>query len=181
MLKKSFLALGIAFAAVSGSANAGPLYDEAVSGDVAGWYVNGGKALGNVKSGDYVLGSADSGTGSAVWDGYNFTLNGSVSKINLVALTGVVSNGWQLYNGVGWGSQLQNGSLNGLNVPLVFNVAGLTGSYTLGNNGYGNSINYNYQISFDVANQQNNVPEPGTLALLGLGFAGLGAMRRRKG
>jgi hypothetical protein len=179
-LNKSFLAFGMALAVLSGSANAGLLNNEAVTGDVAAWYANGGAALGNVKSGDYVLGNVDSNNGSAVWDGYNFTLNGTVSNINIVALTGTVSNGWQLYNGAGWGSQLRSGNLSALNAPLVFNVAGLTGTYTLGNNGIGGGVNYNYQISFDVA-KQNDVPEPGIVALMGLGFAGLCAMRRRKG
>ena len=37
-------------------------------------------------------------------------------------------------------------------------------------------VNY----AFRVSNDTNNVPEPGSLALIGLGFAGLAAARRRK-
>ena len=40
--------------------------------------------------------------------------------------------------------------------------------------------NTNEFLGFSVIGQQINVPEPATLALLGLAFAGMGLAKRRK-
>ncbi|HJL40194.1 MAG TPA: PEP-CTERM sorting domain-containing protein [Myxococcales bacterium LLY-WYZ-16_1] len=63
-------------------------------------------------------------------------------------------------------------------------VASLSSFFTLSNpcpeGGSGPCLSdQNFTLSFDVAEQQVPVPEPGMLALLGLGLAGLGIARRR--
>ncbi|WP_229425206.1 MULTISPECIES: PEP-CTERM sorting domain-containing protein [unclassified Massilia] len=180
MFKKSMLAMGCALAVMSGSASAALIYNEAVSGDAGPWFLNGGLALGDVYSGDYVLGRMDNTAYDSYWEGYNFYLDGSIRSVNITVLTGPASNNWQLYSGAGWGATLQQGPLNSFNSSLSFNVAGLSGFYTLGNNGVVSSMPYNYQIAFDTATDGADIPEPGTLALLGLGLAGFCARRRRK-
>ncbi len=49
-------------------------------------------------------------------------------------------------------------------------------------NGAGRTdVSYNLDnVSLDLLQQQTGVPEPGTLALFGIGIAGLGLMRRRR-
>jgi PEP-CTERM motif len=58
-------------------------------------------------------------------------------------------------------------TLNGTGGYRINNITGLNSSTT-------------YEKVFFVASAQNNVPEPGSLALIGLGLAGLAVVRRRK-
>ena len=184
MIKKSFLSLGCALIALSFNATAGLIYDESVSGDSAPWYNNGGEALGPVSSGDYVLGTmSDTGDGTfSYWDGYNFYLDGSISNIYVEAISAPVNNNWQLYTGVGWGTERDSGLLlrfgdYDFGTLVNFDVTDwIPGYYTLGNNSVVASWTYNYKISFGGA----NVPEPASFALLGLGLAGLVSMRRKQ-
>lgn len=180
-MRKTLLLLLLAVAPI---ANAGLIYDESVSGDSAPWFSGGGEALGDVASGDFILGTmADTGptpVGSSFWDGYNFVLDGSVSAITISVLSGgPFFNRWQLYDGVTNNILLEDLlTSSGSVFSISFDVAGLIGTYTLGNNGVVTSQTYDYQIAFD--DSMSAVPAPPALALLGLCLAGLGLARRRR-
>ena len=143
------------------AAQAGLMYDESVHGDSPAWYRNGGVALGNVSSGDYVLGSMTGGRDH--WEGYSFVLDGSVSTITIAATSGVPHNRWQLYSGPGSKSILQDGILNAGNLSQDFSVLGEIGTFRLGNNNVKKSMLYDYRISFNAP--AISVPEPGSLSL----------------
>ena len=58
--------------------------------------------------------------------------------------------------------------------------SGVGKSYSFGNGDTFTARSFNGSISYSTASAENAVPEPGTLALLGLAFFGLVAARRRK-
>jgi len=79
--------------------------------------------------------------------------------LNSLTLVGSVSSGGVLSGTIGVGD------------------AGVTSARFFSNSGGGRSFNFSID---NLAFNSGTVPEPGTLALLGLGLAGLGVSRRRK-
>jgi hypothetical protein len=74
-------------------------------------------------------------------------------------------------NGFGSAAQLY---INGAGGPYNFvNIDGTDTHYVWGQNGMSG-------VTFSLVGDSANVPEPGSLALLGLGIAGVATMRRRK-
>ncbi len=74
----------------------------------------------------------------------------------------------------------ETNTINPVFGPLVFggNTAAFTAhSITLSIDGTWDATD---SVRIDFTSRQANVPEPGSLALLGLGLAGLGALRRKR-
>ncbi len=165
-----FIILSLALLGLSvSSVNATLLYDESVSGDTDVW-AGSPPDIGTVVFGDYVLGTVD----YVDWDGWMFTLDGSIDEIVFDVLDGTILNGWQLYDAP------YDGSTVGVNKPdqrttHSWDTAGLTGVYILGNNYQAGSSGYSYQVAF-----LSSVPVPATIWLFGTALIGLVGFNKRK-
>ena len=136
-------------------------------------------AVGETVMFDYKCNFGDGGDGC---DGLGILSTGSYSVGDFVNNPATSLITWNL---TGTGYLLKAIIVKQATSMLIFGVDGagmqLAGSDTVSPQTLdGKNLNGISHISFFVARGTSTVPEPGTLALLGLGLLGMGAARRRK-
>lgn len=176
-----------------GSAQAGVIYSEAVNGDLAAQdTVDLGFSIGS----NSVLGRSSFGTDGVDFDGFLFHLGVGQTLTNVifsafdqvvVGQSGLTST-WDLKTGGHSGGVLSSSTANILDssdqdffvgaLPLGEGVYAFSPVSMTAPGGVASS-SWSYEIIFDVQGD-NRVPEPESLALFGLGLAGLAVSRRKK-
>ena len=176
---KTVLATALLGLALPASAD---LIDLGVSGSVSGEAAEAAAAstaVGETVMFDYKCNFGDGGDGC---DGLGILSTGSYSVGDFVNNPATSLITWNL---TGTGYLLKAIIVKQATSMLIFGVDGagmqLAGSDTVSPQTLdGKNLNGISHISFFVARGTSTVPEPGTLALLGLGLLGMGAARRRK-
>jgi len=152
-------------------ANADVIWNEAVDGDLDGSFP--GSDVGTLGGGIWdIIGSLDAGSGAPdTHDVILFTATDTWT-LSLIDLTLGTATGWVvfLFDNSG-GGFIDSANL----VAPTDDVFGLVaaGIYSLNFTPIGNTGTLDYVARIEV-------PEPGTLALLGIGLAGMGFARRKK-
>jgi len=171
--KKIVLVLGFV-AALAGTAQASVIYDEGASGDLPG-SLAGATDIGTIATGEnLIIGTLDGGDSDTIDDGpdeqdsVKFTAS-SYWMLNVDSLVNelYVSLTNTAYTQLAYGtaSSAPSNNLLGLQAPGTY-VLGIIPANAVGKASY----TLNLQA----------VPEPATLALFGLGLAGIPFMRRRR-
>jgi hypothetical protein len=120
------------------------------------------------------------GTVNTANSGTTFTSSNFAPAVNFLDLLGCTSNcsstTFAFANGI-----FEGGSFPSTAAFIGRNTDTLTGSFTLEQGSYSNTGVDGFVGNFLVRETLIDLPEPGTLAIVGFGLAGLGLMRRRRG
>lgn len=172
--------------ALSSMASATVIYDESVDGDALGDNGAGtviGTDIGTLLAGtSTVIGSLPGGSED---DWYKFTIDTGFELLSII-LSDFVGPG----GNVGWavGTSIIGDHTGPFDTTMIgqdlLNIGELgvirpigPGSYAF-KAGTGTNFNQLYVLDFNVSGE--SVPEPATLALLGIGLAGIGFARKKK-
>lgn len=151
--------------------------DGNMQGDVPETHSGTYTLLSKAVAGTTTTGSPSNGfAGSFTWSGPTGATNGSFTMGNYAQTWGTYE---KLYVGFHWGG---GPTLTSSFLVELDKLASLTGAFSISGDQTGLSNIYLFsrgKCTVDCGGGGNDVPVPGTIALLGLGLLGLGAARRK--